>query len=60
MNKTGACGESGFSRVSATLSDVLKEAGRRANLRGRLEAECGRELTDREFLKIADLTGLRI
>ncbi len=60
MNLTGDLGESGFSPVCTTLSRVLKEIWRRMELRGRLEAECGRELTDREFLKIADLTGLHI
>lgn len=47
----------GFEHVQHGLATVLKEVGRRAELRIRLEAEQGRSISDDEFLLIAERTG---
>jgi len=47
----------GFTHISEPLRDVLKEIGRRVELRPRLEAELGRQLSDEEFLSIVKLGG---
>lgn len=52
--------DASLTHISGPLSDLLKEALRRAELRPRLEAEMGRPLSDEEFIKIADRTGMRI
>lgn len=44
--------------IGNVVSDMLKEISRRAELRPRLEAELGRVLSDEEFIKLADDTGL--
>ena len=49
-----------LSHILGPLGDVLKEIFRRCELRPRLEAELGHHLSDEEFVKIADKTGLRI
>jgi len=46
--------------IRGPLGDVLKEILRRAELRPRLEAESGKPLSDEDFIRIADRTGLRI
>jgi len=51
---------SGFIHISSFLPDLLKEVERRVQLRTRLEAERGRELTDEEFIRIAESTGVRL
>jgi hypothetical protein len=43
----------GFTHISEPLKDVVKEITRRAELRPRLHAELGRQLSDEEFLAIA-------
>jgi hypothetical protein len=43
----------GFTHISESLKDVLKEITRRAELRPRLQAELGRQLSDEQFLAIA-------
>lgn len=50
----------GFTSVGDELGGVLKEIDRRSELRPRLEAEMGQELSDEEFLVIAERTGMRI
>lgn len=50
----------GFSDIGSIVPDVLKEVSRRCELRTRLEAEWGRELTDAEFLAIAEAGGIKI
>jgi hypothetical protein len=50
----------GFSHISESLRDILKEIARRVELRPRLEAELGRPLTDEEFIEIAESTGVKI
>jgi hypothetical protein len=50
----------GLTHISASLADALKEVSRRVELRQRLEAEWGREVTDDEFLAIAESGGIRI
>ena len=50
----------GFEHIDSTLSEILKEILRRAELRPRLEAEMGRPLNDEELIAIADRSGLRI
>jgi hypothetical protein len=52
--------EAGLTHIDASLSMVLKEVRRRAELRPRLEAEFGRALSDDEFLVIAERTGINI
>jgi hypothetical protein len=47
----------GLTHISETLADVVKEIVRRVELRERLEAEWGRQLTDEEFLAIAEAGG---
>lgn len=42
------------------IGRVFKEVIRLVELRPRLEAEMGRPLTDDEFIKIADRTGMRV
>lgn len=54
------CGHDSFQPIGALLGGILKEGRRREELRPRLEAKLGRPLTDEEFLKFADSTGLRI
>jgi hypothetical protein len=49
-----------FPHITETLGEVLKEVFRRAELRPRLEAEIGRDLSDEEFIQIAEQTGMRI
>jgi hypothetical protein len=44
----------GLTHISEILPDVLKEVARRAELRQRLEAELGRQLSDDQFRAIAD------
>jgi hypothetical protein len=39
------------------LGDVMKEIGRRVELRQRVEAECGQPVTDWAFLRMAEETG---
>ena len=46
--------------IAGTLSDLLKQIVRRAELRPRLEAELGRALSDEEFIAVAEQTGMRI
>ena len=50
----------GFTHIGDVLGDVLKEIRRRSELRPRLEAELSRQLSDEEFLVIAERTGMRI
>ena len=50
----------GLTCVSNPLAEVLKEVQRRAELRPRLEAELGRTLSDEEFIRIAEATGIKI
>jgi hypothetical protein len=52
--------DTGFEPISAILPDAVKEIIRRAELWPRLEAECGRPLTDKEFLAIAEASGVRL
>lgn len=52
--------ETGFPHIGKSVGDVLKEVLRRFELRPRLEAELGRELSDEEFIRIAEATGLKI
>jgi hypothetical protein len=49
-----------FTSLGEELGGVLKEIQRRCELRQRLEAEMDRPLSDEEFLRIAERTGLRI
>lgn len=49
-----------LTHLRGPLGDVLKEIFRRAELRPRLEAEFAKPLSDEEFIRIADKTGLRI
>lgn len=49
-----------LTHLRGPLGDLLKEVIRRAELRPRLEAELGKPLSDEEFIRIADKTGLRI
>jgi prophage regulatory protein len=51
---------SGLTPINKILPDVLKEVARRTELRPRLEAELGRQLSDDEFLAIADQQGGRL
>lgn len=46
--------------VSNVVGDVLKGVCRRAELRPRLESEHGRTISDEEFVKIVEHTGLTI
>lgn len=46
--------------IGPSVAAVLKEIIRRAELRDRLEAEWGRSLSDQEFLKVAERTGVKI
>lgn len=48
----------GFSGMGATIAALMREIFRRADLRQRLEAECGRPVGDREFLEVADREGM--
>lgn len=50
----------GLAHISEILPAVLKQIGMRAELRGRLEAEWGRPLSDEEFLEVADVSGVRL
>jgi hypothetical protein len=50
----------GFTSIGDELSGVLKEIHRRAELRPRLESEMGRQLSDEEFLTIAERSGVKI
>lgn len=52
-----ATNRASFDPVGSVLGGVLKEIARRAELRQRLEAECGRPISDREFLRVAEETG---
>ena len=47
----------GLTHISEPLRDVLKEIVRRVELPGRLEAELGREMSDEDFLAIAERDG---
>jgi hypothetical protein len=49
-----AMSDEGFTHIRDILPGVLKEIARRAELRPRFEAELGRQLSDDEFLAIAD------
>ena len=49
-----------LTHIGDSLSTVLKEVFRRAELRPRVEAEIGRPLSDQEFLAIAERTGITI
>lgn len=51
---------SDLEHIGVTLHSVLKEISRRFELRQRIQAELGRPVTDREFLVIAERSGLRI
>ena len=51
---------SDLTHIRGPLGDLVKEILRRAELRPRLEAESGKPLSDEEFIRIADKTGLRI
>ena len=53
-------GSDGFTPISDILCDVIKEVGRRAELRSRLEAEMGRPLSDEEFIEQAQKKGLSL
>jgi hypothetical protein len=50
----------GFEHIGFTCGVVMKEIVRRAELRDRLEAEWRRPASDKEFLAIAERTGMRI
>jgi hypothetical protein len=50
----------GLTHISEILPDVLKQVARRTELRPRLEAELGRQLSDDELLAIADQQGGRL
>jgi hypothetical protein len=50
----------GLTHIRETVGDVVKEISRRVELRERLEAEWGRQLTDEEFLAIAESGGIKI
>ncbi len=50
----------GFTHIGEALPDVLKEVSRRSELHPRLQAEQGRQLTDEEFLAIAEKDGVRL
>jgi hypothetical protein len=52
--------ENGFTHIGDIIRDVLKEIGRRPELRARLEAETSSTISDEEFLKIAERDGLNI
>ncbi len=47
----------GLEPIRQVLGDVLKEVGRRAELRRRLEAERGGPISDEEFLEMAERSG---
>jgi len=49
-----------FTHISEPLGEVMKEIRRRVELRQRLEIERGQLISDREFLEIAERTGMRI
>ena len=53
-------GSTGFTHISESLRDVLKEIARRAELLPRLEAELERQLSDEEFLAVAEQDGEEI
>ena len=46
-----------FAPASSVIHGLMKEIARRVELRQRLEAEQGRQISDEEFLQIADRTG---
>lgn len=48
---------SGFESIGSIAGLVLKEIARRAELRGRLEAERGGPVDDRTFLTLAEQEG---
>jgi hypothetical protein len=50
----------GLTHIRESLADVVKEISRRVELRERLEAEWGRQLTDEEFVAIAEAGGIKI
>jgi hypothetical protein len=50
----------GFTHISESLRDTLKEIIRRVELRPRLQAELGCALTDEEFVEIAKSNGVEI
>ena len=52
--------DSGFAPIGGTLGDVLKEILRRVEVREQIEAELGRPVSDEEFLRIADASGLKL
>lgn len=49
-----------FVHIGEIIPGVLKDVSRCAELRPRLEAEWGRRLTDEEFLKAAEESGVRL
>jgi hypothetical protein len=52
--------ETGFTHLRADVGDVVGEIFRRAELRPALEAEPGGPISDEEFLRIADATGMKL
>lgn len=50
----------GFQHIGDIMPGVLKEISRRAELWLRLEAECGRQMMDEEFLKVAEATEVQL
>lgn len=49
-----------FAPFGATLGDTFKEVQRRIELRQRTEAERGGPISDEEFLRIADASGIKL
>jgi hypothetical protein len=47
----------GFTHIGEIVPSVVKEISRRAELHTRLEAERGRNVSDEEFLAIAEQDG---
>ena len=49
-----------FTPFGATLGDAFQEVRRRLELRERIEVERGMPISDEEFLRIADATGIKL
>lgn len=52
--------DAGFTHLRTGVSDVMGEIFRRAELRPALEVELGGPISDEEFLRIADATGIKL
>ncbi len=52
--------QASFDPIGSVLGGVLKKIARRTELRQRLEVEWGRPISDREFLRVAESTGIKI